>query len=275
MISEHSISVLQDVLRVYDQRFLDLDAPQRERLVEGTRRVLGEDALSDAARAALPSAYRLRAFCIRHGLDAELERLIRDEVEGRPAGAVVVGGRVYAMYPYLRGVPRQDADITAEIGVEHRLDSAGWQGRRLRLRGRAAIERVQAREHEVEIVLRERTTGEEVRADAATAPEEGFEADLPAPAPGLWDVHVRVSALGVTREARLGTERGPRLKTDPQRRGLGSGTAATLHFTEDGHLAVRVDGGDDGAAGGPGGLRHLLALPLRLVTLPLRLLRRG
>ncbi|XVQ13074.1 hypothetical protein ACQP1W_11145 [Spirillospora sp. CA-255316] len=267
VISEYAISVLQDVLRVYDHRFLDLDGPQRERLVEGTRQVLGEEALSDAARAALPSSYRLRAFCIRHGLGAELERLIRDEVEGRPAGAVVVGGRVYAMYPYLRGVPRQDADITAEVGVAHQLDAAGWQGRRLRLRGRAAIERVQAREHEIEIVLRERGTGEETRAAATETPDEGFEADLPAPGPGLWDVHVSVSALGVTREARLGAERGPRVRTEPQRRGLGSGTGATIHFTDDGHLAVLVEG-DDHDPAASGGLR-------RLLTLPLRLLRRG
>ncbi|MFC5753962.1 hypothetical protein [Actinomadura rugatobispora] len=266
VISEYAISVLHDVLRVYDQRFLDLDGPQRERLVEETRRVLGEEALSDDARAALPSSYRLRAFCIRHGLGEELERLIRDEVEGRPAGAVVVGGRVYAMYPYLRGVPRQDADITAEVGVAHRLDAAGWQGRRLRLRGRAGIERVQAREHGAEIILRERDTGEEARTAATATPDEGFEADVPVPGPGLWDVHVAVSALGVTREARLGPERGPRVKTEPQRRGLGSGTDATIHFTGDGHLAVLVEGGEhhDGEAR-PGGLRGLLSLPLRLL----------
>src|SRR5947208_1326597 len=131
--SDSTISVLRDVLRVYDHRYLDLDRRQRERLVDGTRRVIGDEGLSDAARAALPAADRLRAFCIQYGLRDELERLIRDEVEGSPAGAVVVGGRIYAMYPYLRGVPRQDADITTEVGVEHRLDAVSWQGGRVRI----------------------------------------------------------------------------------------------------------------------------------------------
>lgn len=243
MTSECAISVLQDVLRVYDHRFLDLDGAERERLVDGTRRVLGEETLSDAARAALPSAYRLRAFCIRHGLREELERLIRDEVDGRPAGAVVVGGRVYAMYPYLRGVPRQDADITAEVGVAHRLDAACWQGGRLRIRGRAAIERVETRRTHVEIVLRERDTLRETRTTAAaTSRDDAFEADVPVPAGrGLWDVHVAASALGVRREARLGPVHGPRLKTDPWRRALDTATDATIHFTDDGHLAVLVE----------------------------------
>ncbi|GAA3951758.1 hypothetical protein GCM10023085_37990 [Actinomadura viridis] len=249
MNSECAISVLQDLLRVYDHRFLDLDGPQRERLVEGTRRMLGDEDLSDAARAALPSAYRLRAFCIRHGLRDELERMIRDEVAGHRVGAVVVGGRVYAMYPYLRGVPRKDADITAEVGVEHRLDAVGWHGGRVRIRGRAVIERVEARRTQVEIVLRESGSGAEHRC-AAGPLEDGFEAaGIAVPGPGLWEVHVAASTLGLTREARLGPVRGPRLKTEPQRRSLGAAGQGTILFTGGGHLAVRVERGDgDGGA---------------------------
>ncbi|MEW2356138.1 hypothetical protein [Spirillospora sp. NPDC029432] len=235
MTSDGEISVLRDVLRVYDQRFLDLDRSRRDRLVEATRRVLGDEDLTDAERAALPAAYRLRAFCIRHGLRDELERMIRDEAAGRTVGAVVVGGRVYAMYPYLRGVPRQDADITAEIGVDHRLDTVAWQSGRLRLRGRAALERIEARETRVDLVLRHRRTAEECR-----YPAEGgdgtFDVAVPPPAPGHWDVHVTASALGLTRQARLGPRRGPRLKPLPQRTG-----AAIVHYTADGHLAVLVE----------------------------------
>ena len=47
---------------------------------------------------------------------------------------MVVGGRIYALYPYLRGVPRQDADITTEVGVDHRLDSVGWHSKKIRIR---------------------------------------------------------------------------------------------------------------------------------------------
>src|SRR4051794_2502803 len=88
------VSVLQDVLRLYDHRFLELADDQRRRLVIGTRHVLGEG-LPDDVRAALPASYRLRAFCIQRGLHDELERLIREETAGHRAGAVVVGGRVY------------------------------------------------------------------------------------------------------------------------------------------------------------------------------------
>ncbi|MFC6878799.1 MULTISPECIES: hypothetical protein [Actinomadura] len=253
MTSDCTISVLRDVLRVYDHRFLDLDRDQRERLVDGTRRVLGEDGLSDAARAALPASYRLRAFCIQHGLRDELERLVRDEVEGNPAGAVVVGGRVYALYPYLRGVPRQDADITAEVGVEQRLDAVARQGGSVRIRGRAALQRVDTHRTSVELVLRERASGAEHRF-AAEARDDGFEArlDLAVPGPGRWDVHVAATALGVTREARFGANRSPKLKTaapdpadpdaaDPARRIIDAARDATVYLTGDGHLAVLVE----------------------------------
>lgn len=175
MTSDNAISVLCDLLRVYDHRFLALDGPQRERLVEGTRRVLGEEGLSEAARAAMPASARLRAFCIQHGLREELERMIRDEVEGTPAGAVVVGGRIYAMYPYLRGVSRHDADITTEVGVEHRLEAVCWQGRKVRIRGVAALQRVETGRTSVDVVLRERASGKEhgFIADPARGAPEG------------------------------------------------------------------------------------------------------
>ncbi|TDD94057.1 hypothetical protein [Actinomadura rubrisoli] len=257
MTSDSTISVLRDVLRVYDHRYLDLDHRQRERLVEGTRQVIGEEGLSDAARAALPASVRLRAFCILHGMGEELERLIRDEVEGSPAGAVVVGGRVYAMYPYLRGVPRRDADITTEVGVEHRLDAVTWQGRRVRIRGAARLERVDTHRTAVDVILRERTSGKErcFSAESRERAAEDFEAiiDPAAVDPGRWDVHVAATALGVRREARFGSVRPGRLKTVPQRRTTGSahdgtGKDVTVYFTKGGHLALLVN---DGAGGTP------------------------
>ncbi|CNF95570.1 Uncharacterised protein [Mycobacterium tuberculosis] len=237
------VSIMRDVLRVYDHRYLTLDRPQRERLVDGTRRVLGDEGLSEAARAALPASARLRAFCIQHDLREELERLIRDEAEGSPAGAVVVGGRIYAMYPYLRGVPRQDADITTEVGVDHRLDEVGWQGRRVRVRGVAALQRVETDRTAVDLVLRERTSGREHGFPAVPRPDgvRGFEAvaDPADVEPGRWDVHVAATALGVTREARFGAVRAGGLRTGPQRRAAG-GRDVALYFTRGGHLALFV-----------------------------------
>lgn len=238
---EAEASVLHDLLSVYDRRFLDLDAARRRRLVQSTRQVLGEE-LSEQVRAALPAAYRIRAFCIRHGLEEELERLIRDEADGHQEGAVVVGGRAYAVYPYLRGVPRHDADITDEVAVTHRLDAVAWQGTVLRVQGWAMLERVHTRDESVELVLRERTSRAE-RPVPATERDSGFEARIDAREldPGRWDVHVAVSALGVTREARMGTIRGPRLKAEPVARTVGD-LAATAYFTKGGHLALKLAG---------------------------------
>jgi hypothetical protein len=148
---------------------------------------------------------------------------------------------VYALYPYLRGVPRQDAEITAEVGVEHRLDAAAWHGRRLRLRGRAVLERIAARETRVEIVLRDGATLDEHRVVASASPDGQFEAEPAVQEPGVWEVHVIASTLGVSREAPLGPVRGPRVKTDPQRRALGPDTEGTIQFDGDGHLAVLVE----------------------------------
>jgi hypothetical protein len=218
-----------------------MDGNQRGRLMSGTCQVLGENGLSDAARAVLPVQYRLRAFCIQHGLQDELERLIREEIDGQEVGAVVVGGRVYAVYPYLRGVPRQDADITAEVGLRHRLDDVAWQGKRVHVRGLAAIERIEARETKVELILRERRSGVEHRFPAQQD-GKGFEgeADMALLGPGRWDVRVAATALGVTREDRFGTVRDDKLKTESQRRPLGPSTAATIYFTKGGYLAVVV-----------------------------------
>ncbi|RSN67904.1 hypothetical protein DMH08_12435 [Actinomadura sp. WAC 06369] len=238
-----SISVLRDVLRVYDHRFLELDPMQRARLVEGTRRLIGPDGLDDVVRAGLPASARLRAFCVQHDLLDELERLIRDEVEGGPAGAVVVGGRIYAMYPFLRGVPRQDVDITGEVGVDHRLDGADWQGRRVRLRGAARLQRVATDRSSAEILLRERTTGREHRLPTAprTGVPGGFEllADPAAIEPGRYDVHIAATALGVRREARFGAVRPDGVRTGPQRRAVGA-KDVTLYFTRGGYLALVV-----------------------------------
>jgi hypothetical protein len=238
------VSVLQDVLGVYDHRYLQLDEDRRRRLMAATSHVIG-DGLPEEDRDALPAAYRLRAFCIQRGLHEELERLIRDETEGRMEGAVVVGGRVYAMYPYLRGVPRHDADITDEVRVVHRLDAVAWTGCRLRVRGHAAIARVVSRDVRVELVLRGAARDHRV---ATTPCGDGFEGfvdgtDLD---PGHWDAHVAVRTLGLTREAPFGAVRTPGLTTEAREH-----AGLTVFFTPEGSLAIfapSAQGPSDGAA---------------------------
>ncbi|HEU5155612.1 MAG TPA: hypothetical protein VFU43_01350 [Streptosporangiaceae bacterium] len=236
---------VRQALDDYDERFLACDDELRRQLVAGTRRLLAES-LTDEIRARLPVDHRIRAFCIRHDLIDELARLIADEAAGRHAGAVVVGGRVYALYPYLRGVPRRDADITAEVGVDHHLAGVSWTADALRIRGRAAIERVAARDQHVEIVLRERATRAELRIDAEPCGDSrpgaggGEFTAMVAPAglpPGQWDVHVSVQALGLVRQAPFGSVKDPGLDGS-----LPDRPEATVYVTGDGHLAIAVPG---------------------------------
>ena len=235
-------ALIREVLGRYDERFLDSSDDLRRRMAAATRKVL-DVWLTDEIRAQLSVGQRMRAFCVRHDLLDELARLIRDEAAGRREGAVVVGSRVYAVYPYLRGVPRKDADITAEVGVDQRLDMVSWSGDALLIRGRAAIERVTARDEQVEIVLCEGTSGAQVRVEAEpdTAGQDGagFAASIPLAGlrPGHWYVHVSVRALGVTRQAPLGAVKDAGLDPGPWER-----PAATAYFTTDGRLAVTVHG---------------------------------
>jgi hypothetical protein len=211
-----SLSITREILRVYDQRFLEVSRPIRRQLVASGKGMLG-GLLTEDVRQELPESARLRAFCIENELFEELERLIADEIAGHREGAVVVGGRVYAVYPYLRGVPRQDADITAEVGVDHLLTALVWDKDQLRVRGQAAIARVQARETAVELILGDGTA--ELRIEAETA-EAGFEALLPLPAAGTWTVQVSVRALGVTRTAPFGSVRAESFKAPKPREGV-------------------------------------------------------
>jgi hypothetical protein len=154
------------------------------------------------------------------------------------------------MYPYLRGVPRHDADITDEVRAEHRLDGLSWAGDRVRLQGQAAIGQVAAREVAVEVILRERTQAHE-RRFGASPHGSGFEAliDPAELGPGHWDVHLAVGTFGLTREAAFGAVRDARLKTGPRER-----AGVIVYFGERGDLAIEIPG----TPGRPGLLRRLL-----------------
>jgi hypothetical protein len=223
-----TLSITREILRVYDQRFLAVEPPVRRRLAAATKSML-DGLLTDDVRQNLAEPHRLRAFCIENDLVEELERLIADELAGRKEGAVVVGGRVYAVYPYLRGVPRQDADITAEVGVDHSLASLGWdkQGR-LRVRGSAAIARVQARNPEITVILH---SGETEHRYPASSVENGFEALLDLPERGSWTFRIEVSVLGLTRQAPFGSVLNPDFKEPKNREGFTFVFGAALEVT--------------------------------------------
>ncbi|MDX6739020.1 hypothetical protein [Actinocorallia sp. A-T 12471] len=217
MTTTPTLSITREILRVYDQRFLEVEQPVRRQVVTATKGMLG-GLLTAEVRQELPEGQRLRAFCIENELFEELERLIADELAGRKEGAVVVGGRVYAVYPYLRGVPRQDADITDEVGVEHVISGLSWdRSGRLKIAGRAAISRVQARGQAVKLILRD---GDESVEHAVSTTGEEFEYVLEPPGTGLWTVDVEVTVLGLRRTAPFGTVKADGFKPPKPRDGV-------------------------------------------------------
>lgn len=206
-----ALSITREILRVYDQRFLEVEGPVRRQVVTATKGMLA-GLITERERLKLAERDRLRAFCIEHELFEELERLIADELAGRKEGAVVVGGRVYAVYPYLRGVPRQDADITNEVDVEHQLTALSWEKAGLKIKGRAVIARIQQKDPVIKLIL---TDGDREGHIPVTMTEHGFEAVLERPGPGSWTVEVEVATLGLTRRSAFGEHRADAFK-DPK-----------------------------------------------------------
>ena len=213
-----ALSLVRDLLRVYDHRFLQMEPTVRRQMVSAAKGAL-DGLLTPEARRALPEHGRMRVFCIENELFDELERLISDEAAGHREGAVVVGGRVYAVYPYLRGVPRQDADITAEVGVEHCLEALSWSKGILRAEGWARIARVQAKDPVVRLVLNDGRDELEVEAEPLGDGSGGFSALLDVPQKGSWTARVEVETLGLRRSAPFGTRRPEGFKPPKEREG--------------------------------------------------------
>lgn len=210
-----TLSLVRDLLRVYDHRFLQMEPSVRRQMASAAKGAL-DGLLTADARLALPERDRMRVFCIENELFDELERLISDEAAGRREGAVVVGGRVYAVYPYLRGVSRQDADITDEVGVEHCLEALSWSKGILKAEGWARISRVQAKEQTVRLVLNDGREEVEIEAEPRG---DGFEALLDVPERGSWTARIEVETLGVCRSAPFGTRRPEDFKPPREREG--------------------------------------------------------
>ncbi|MFJ7165085.1 glycosyltransferase family 2 protein [Streptomyces globosus] len=197
-----------------------------------------------------------------------------DPAEEPPPRDLVENGRVYRCLPLFRdpaaGLPDVLYDVTDQVKAQHELSSLAWQGRRLRIAGRAGIPSlgaVGAVGTETALVLRERETGREFTVPAEPRPESeaageapgadgaGFlaEVDLariadgePIP-PGTWDCFLNVRAAGITRTVRLGRRHAPDLDRTARRakvlaRDPGGATelAAAPFYTAYGNLSFEV-----------------------------------
>lgn len=213
---------------------------EQERVLERLRQVL-DPWYGAGVAARLSAADRLRcALVLRGRLDEVLELLRYEDGadgSGAPGGplALVEEGRVYARHPYFRdparALPDELFDITREVKATHRLDSfAGAADGTYRITGHASLPRLGGGPVEATLILAERGGTAEHRLPVTPLdgdePGTAFEVTVAparaadgAPLPeGLWDLHLEVSAQGVTRRARFGGRRaddGPALPDAP------------------------------------------------------------
>ncbi|CAM5316025.1 glycosyltransferase family 2 protein [Streptomyces abikoensis] len=233
---------------------------------------------SEGLAARLPAVVRLRCHLIRHRLLDELLTLVHWELDRGAASYGITtlaataaagpeirveDGRAYALYPYFRDstltIPDDCYDITAELPVRHRVDSAGINATGLRLAGHARIHRISTRDVTTELVLRKRGSDTERRLPVHRTPTPGLGADedggrydygtagfdvtvdLASLTPGIWDFSLAVGAQGIVKEARLGSSRADSVTTATTTLVTDAGTAVALFTTKPyGNLSLDV-----------------------------------
>ncbi|MFE6625269.1 glycosyltransferase [Streptomyces sp. NPDC057740] len=226
----------------------------------------------------LSAMARLRLHLVRHRMLDELIELVRFERElarSRSATPVLVdAGRALARYPFLRdparAIPDDCYDVTAQLGVRHRVTRADLRGSVLHLAGHGYLHRVETRDVSTELVLRERDSKVEYRlpvthtatpdagadedAGSFTYDRAGFEAtvDITTAADGdplgdgLWDISLAIGAQGITREVRIGSKRADDVSGKPTTHVVDTaeGLRAVTLYTTDPHGNFTLDLGE-------------------------------
>ncbi|WP_424891639.1 glycosyltransferase family 2 protein [Streptomyces sp. XH2] len=233
---------------------------------------------SEGLAARLPAVVRLRCHLVRHRLLDELLTLVHWELDRGAASygittlaataaagpeIQVEDGRAYALYPYFRdstlSIPDDCYNITAELPVRHRVDSADINATGLRLAGHARIHRISTQDVTTELVLRKRGTDTERRIPVHHTPTPGLGADedggrydygtagydvtvgLASLTTGLWDLSLAVGAQGIVKEVRLGSSRAESVTTATTTLVTDAGTAVALFTTKPyGNLSLDV-----------------------------------
>ncbi|MFF0434905.1 glycosyltransferase [Streptomyces sp. NPDC004327] len=267
-----------EMIRRFDQRFLDADAEERTAMA----RLAGPYAqkwITPAILAKMPVNEKLVAHCLREGLVEELAEVVAWQLAGRPGKALVRGGRIFATPPFPAAdspVYEELCDITgAALGASprRRVDSMAWRGTALDLTGYAYIDMVDTDDLVTEVVLKHAGTGREIAVpvehvpsphmtvsrgketydygracfrvsiDLATADQGGA---LPK---GDWQVALRCTAQGLTARGELGTALGGKVSKRADEHavslaGAGGGKAKKLHTVRvgprDGKLVLQL-----------------------------------
>lgn len=91
---------------------------------------------------ALPAWAAIRAYCLAHGLQSQLEDVARLTAAMAFSDPIVERGRLYARYPHFRdgsGIPDRCFEITREVIPQQTIAHAAVVGRSLELSGEAYL----------------------------------------------------------------------------------------------------------------------------------------
>ena len=233
---------IEKLVRHFDQRWLSLEPVERRRVFDVAADVLGrwQTALTERV---LPPWSAIRAYCLQHGLFAELEDIVARPQREALGDPIVDGGRIFARFPHFRdgsGIPDRCFDITHLVVPVHDLRRGAVVDGSLDVSGEAYLSLVGGT---TSVELHRLPRGPTLRFEAAVVPtptlrdavvfyrEAGFKATIDLSTAregrplsvGLWTIALSVGTDRIRRTVPL---RAPRITAEVGNRRAAPRTAA-------------------------------------------------
>ncbi|WP_395104637.1 glycosyltransferase family 2 protein [Actinomadura sp. SCN-SB] len=204
----HYRYLLLEVFGRLEQLYLTSAPHEQKTMLTGCR-----DLLSAWSTPRLLTRYnamrRVIAHCLLHGLDAEVEEILRFHRSETHPGVLVEEGRAFVRYPYFRGAALgiPDACFATSLELRSTLTKVAWERSALVVGGTVVIRGVHEASPEVHLVV-EHADGARHRVACTTRPGEPshaglvtpFTATLQPPSPswadGVWTLNVEAALKG-------------------------------------------------------------------------------
>ncbi len=207
-----------EILRPFRPRWLAREPEDRRRVFDAAAAILRRWNTKRIALALAPWD-AIRAHCLEHALELELEDIVACPARAAFGDPIVEGRRIFARYPHFRdaaAIPDRCFDITRRVRLQRRLARAVTVGGTLQLSGHAYLSLVGG---STTVVLRgwplgptwqcatHPTTTPKLRDQQTRYPNAGFSASIdlataaggrPLPA-GAWSLLLRVGTGRVER----------------------------------------------------------------------------
>lgn len=257
---------IKECIKICQQRWLALEPDERRRVFEAASAVMQRWHTWRIQRGLQPWL-AVRAYCLQHGLLAELEDIVASPAGLEFRDPIVEGRRIFARYPHFRdasGIPDSCFDITRYVTLQQETTRAAVVDGRLELSGEAYLTLVGGAPT---IELRRWPFGARwrypmtarptpaLRDWKVSHPNSGFDVvvDLASAAAGrplaagTWEVYLSLDTGSIRRTLPLRAPLGP---------GRGSGADGSMDAAGSAALQVTATGG----------LRVRIGHPGRLVT---------